>query len=114
MRERGILRPGQGPDAEIDRASLGAPSSFLRGLDLDLGPSVSVSIPSGQGLALEVTRSLLDLGWPPEMGPAVDVLGGTQRPVSSIATWSRSPLGSGSGLSEAREALDSGLPRLST
>ena len=113
MRERGILRPGRGPNVEIDRASLCAPSSFLRGLDLDPGPSVSVSIPSGQGSALEVVRSLLDLGWPPEAEPAVDVLGGAQRPVSSMAARSRSPLDSGAGLSlsEAREALDSGLPR---
>ena len=52
LRERGILRPGREPGAENDRVSLGAPSSLLRGLDLDPGPSVSVSIPSGQGSAL--------------------------------------------------------------
>ena len=107
LRERGILRPGRGPGAEIDRVSLGAPSSFLRGLDLDPGPSVSVSIPS----ALEVARSLLDLGRPPEAEPAVDIIGGERRPVSSMAVRPYSPMGSGAGLSGARGALDSGLPR---
>ena len=111
MRERGILRPGRGHGAEIDRVSLGAPSSFLRGLDLDLGPSVSVSIPSGQSSALEVARSLLDLGRPPEAIPAVDIIGAERRPGSSMAVQPRSPMGYGVGLPGARGALDSGPPR---
>ena len=114
LRERGTLRPGLGPNADIDRASLGVPSSFLRGLGLDPGPSVSVSIASGQVSALEVTRSLLDLGWPPVADPPIDALGGMQCPVPSMATLSCSPSGSGAGLSEARAVLNSGLPRLST
>ena len=80
MRERGILRPGQGPNAKIVRVYLGVSSSFLRGLDLNPGPSVSVSIPSGQRSALEVARSLLDLGRLPEADPAIDALGGAQCP----------------------------------
>ena len=65
MQERGILRPGRGPHADIDGVSLGDPAWFLRGLDLDPRPSASVFFPSSQGSALEVARSLLDLGYPP-------------------------------------------------
>ena len=68
---------------EIDRVSLGGPPSFLRGLDLDPGPSVSVSIRSCQGSALEVDRFLLDLGRPPEADPDVDALGSQLCPVTS-------------------------------
>ena len=81
----------------MNRASLGNPSSFIRGLDLDLGPSASVSIPSGQVSALEVAGSLLDLGFPPEADPAIDPLEGLQRPASAGAAPSHSPLDAGAG-----------------
>ena len=110
LRKRGILRPGRGLNVEIDCVSLGGPSSFLRGLDLDPGPSVSVSIPSCQGSALEVARTLMDLGRPPEADPAIDALGSELCPATSVAAVSRSSMGSGAGRSEARVALDSGLP----
>ena len=69
LRERGILRPGRRLEMGIDRISLEDPPSALH--DVDLGFSASVSLPSGSGSALEVARSLLDLGRPGELGPGV-------------------------------------------
>ena len=69
LRERGILRPGRRLEIGIVRISLEDPPSALH--DVDLGFSASVSLTSGSGSALEVARSLLDLGRPGELGPRV-------------------------------------------
>ena len=66
LRERGILRPGRRLEIGFDRISLEDPPSALH--DVDLGFSASVSLPSASGSALEVSRSLLDLGRPGEPG----------------------------------------------
>ena len=60
LRERGVLRPGRRFELGLDRISLEDPPSVLHGIDL--GFSVSASQPSVSGSAVEVARSLLDLG----------------------------------------------------
>ena len=69
LRERGILRPGRRLEIGLDRISLEVPPSVLH--EVDLGFCPSVSLPSGSGSALEVARSLLDLGRPGQLGPGV-------------------------------------------
>ena len=69
LQERGILRPGRRLEIGIDRISLEDPPSASH--DVDLGFSASVPLPSGSGSALEVARSLLDLGRPGELGLGV-------------------------------------------
>ena len=55
------------------------------------GPSASVSIPWGQGTALEVARSLLDLGGPPEADSASDALAGSPWLISAETALLDSP-----------------------
>ena len=78
---------------DTDGVSLGSPSSLLRGFDLSPCPSASVLIPSGQGSALEVAKSLLDLGCPPEAGFSCDALGSLLRPTPAGAGLPRSSSG---------------------
>ena len=54
LRERGPLRPGRPTDVDNNHITLGDPLLALRDIDIDLGPSVSVSFPSDSSLALEV------------------------------------------------------------
>ena len=69
MRERGVLRPGRRLELGMHRISLEEPPSALH--EIDLGLSATFSLPSSSGSAIEVARSLLDLGPSRELGLGV-------------------------------------------
>ena len=89
LRERGVLRPGRRFELGMDRISLEDPPSALH--EIDLGFSFSASQPSVSGSAVEVARSLLDLGHLGVPGAGVAGVPVSCAPVDVVSAVSLSP-----------------------